>query len=147
MSDGPGTTVTEGGVLTRAGAHVTRGIGVARGRAWAGITGAVGVVSGVAPHVLHHVGPIAGAAILTGTGGSVLFGLAGFAASVPLLFRLHRRFRSWRVSVAALAVFVAMFTLSTLVIGPAIRGYGPASPAPLERGPATDSPDPHGHSS
>lgn len=112
----------------------------ARRRAWAAVTGAVGVVSGIAPHVLHHVGPIAGAALLTGTGGSILFGLVGFAVSVPFLLRLRRRFGSWRAPAIALAVFVAMFTLSTFVIGPAIRGDSSSAPTTLEQ-----PVDPHGH--
>jgi hypothetical protein len=103
----------------------------------------VGIVSGIAPHVLHHVGPIAGAALLTGTGGTVLFGALGFAISVPFLLRLRRRFGTWRAPIVALAVFAAAFTLSTLVIGPAIRGDDtPATP--LERVPG-DTPDEHGH--
>jgi hypothetical protein len=113
-------------------------------RAWAGVTGAVGVVSGIAPHVLHHVGPIAGTALLTGTGGSVLFGALGFTISVPFLLRLRRRFGTWRAPMVALAAFAAAFTLSTLVIGPAIRGDGDAPATPLER-PAGGAPDEHGH--
>ena len=113
-------------------------------RAWAGVTGAVGIVSGIAPHVLHHVGPIAGAALLTGTGGSVLFGALGLAISVPFLLRLRRRFGTWRAPMVALAAFAAAFTLSTLVIGPAIRGDGDAPATPLER-PADGAPDEHGH--
>lgn len=115
-----------------------------RQRAWATVTGAVGLVSGVAPHVLHHVGPIAGAALLTGTGGSVLFGVLGFVVSVPFLLRLRRRFGSWRAPTIALVVFAAMFTLSTLVIGPAIRGDSSPAPTPIEQ-PQPANPDPHGH--
>lgn len=113
-------------------------------RAWAGVTGAVGVVSGIAPHVLHHVGPIAGAALLTGTAGSGLFGALGFAISVPFLLRLRRRFGTWRAPMVALAVYAAAFTLSTLVIGPAIRGDGAVPSTPLERTPG-GTPDEHGH--
>lgn len=102
----------------------------------------MGVVSGIAPHVLHHVGPIAGAALLTGTGGSVLFGLVGFAVFAPFLLPLRRRFGSRRAPATALAVVAAMFTLSTLVIGPAIRGDNSPAAIPLEQ-PASD---PHGHS-
>ena len=116
----------------------------ARQRAWAAVTGAVGVVSGIVPHLLHHVGPIAGAALLAGTAGSVLFGLVGFAVSVPFLLRLRRRFGSWRAPATALVVFAAMFTVSTLVIGPAIRGDGSSAATPLEQ-PPTNVPDPHGH--
>lgn len=125
-------------------AHHVGWLTAARRRAWAAVTGAVGVVSGIAPHVLHHVGPIAGAALLTGTGGSVLFGLVGFAVSVPFLLRLRRRFGSWRAPATALVVFAAMFTLSTLVIGPAIRADSSPAATPLEQ-PVPGAPDPHGH--
>jgi hypothetical protein len=112
-----------------------------RRRAWALVTGTAGVVSGIAPHLLHHVGPIAGAGQKCRTGGSILFGLAGLVVSVPFLFRLRRRFGSWRAPAIALVVFAGMFTLSTLVIGPAIRGERSPSTAPLEQ----PVPDPHGH--
>ena len=58
-------------------------------------SGAVAAISGIAPHVLHHVGPLAGAALLAGAGGTVLFGVAGFALSIPMLLRLRRRFGTW----------------------------------------------------
>ncbi|HMN99273.1 MAG TPA: hypothetical protein PKD59_07660 [Miltoncostaeaceae bacterium] len=51
-----------------------------------------------------------------------LFGALGFVLSVPFLLRLRRRSGSWRRPVAPLLVFAAMFTISTTVIGPAIRG-------------------------
>lgn len=90
-------------------------------RLYSGLSGAVGTVAGIVPHVLHHVGPIAGAALLTGVGGSILFGAIGFVLTVPMLLRLKRRFGSWLAPGIALAVFAAMFTISTLWIGPAIR--------------------------
>lgn len=80
---------------------------------WAGVTGA-------APHVLHHVGPLAGTAIVAGVGGRVVFGAAGFAATIPMLRRLRRRTDSWRAPALALAAFAAIFAFSTLVIGPAV---------------------------
>lgn len=80
---------------------------------WAAITGA-------APHVLHHVGPLAGTALVAGAGGRVLFGAAGFVATIPLLRRLRRRTGGWRVPALALAAFAAIFTASTLLVGPAI---------------------------
>lgn len=92
------------------------------GRVRAAAAAAWGAVTGVAPHVLHHVGPLAGAALLAGATGTLLFGAIGLAAAVPFLLRLHRRFGSWRAPAVALAVFVAIFSLSTFVIGPAIRG-------------------------
>ena len=82
----------------------------------------IGAVSGVAPHVLHHIGPLAGAAIVSGAVGTAVFGVAGLLLSAPLLWRLHRRSGGWRLPTAALALFTAMFALSTLVIGPAISG-------------------------
>jgi len=87
-----------------------------------GLSAAAGAIAGITPHVLHHVGPIAGAAILTGTEGSVLFGAIGFALTLPLLMRLKKRFNSWAAPGVALALFAVMFTISTLWIGPAIRG-------------------------
>lgn len=100
---------------------------------WAGVTGA-------APHVLHHVGPLAGTAIVAGAGGRIVFGAAGFVATIPMLRRLKRRTGSWRAPVLALTAFAAIFTFSTLVIGPAVTGSdtaGPVAPA--------DGIDHHGH--
>lgn len=107
---------------------------------WNGLTAVVGAVMGLAPHVLHHVSFFAGAAVVTGVGGNLLFGALGLLLSVPLLRRLYRRFRTWKAPAAALVVFAAMFSLSAFVIGPAISGDDPApSPAPGQ----TVSPDEH----
>ena len=65
------------------------------GRLYGAPSGGMGAVAGITPHVLHHVGPIAGAALLTGTGGSILFGALGFVLTLPLLWRLKRRFGTW----------------------------------------------------
>jgi len=97
-------------------------------------------VTGAAPHVLHHVGPLAGTAIVAGTGGRVVFGAAGFVATIPMLRRLRRRTGSWKAPALALATFSAIFTFSTVVIGPAVSGPDAASPA----APAADV-DHHGH--
>jgi hypothetical protein len=91
-------------------------------RAGAAVSGGLGAVSGLAPHMLHHVGPLAGAALLAGTAGTLLFGVIGFALTGPMLFRLHRRFGGWAAPSLALAIFVVMFAISTIWIGPAIRG-------------------------
>ena len=91
-------------------------------RGWAGLVAAWGAFIGLAPHVLHHVGPLAGAALLAGAGGTLLFAALGFIASIPFLLRLSRRFHTWRAPAIALAVFAAMFSLSSFVIGPAITG-------------------------
>ena len=95
--------------------------------------GLIGLVAGITPHVLHHIGLIAGTAVLTGAEGSVLFGIIGFAFTLPMLFRLKRRFGTWMAPGVALALFLGMFTVSTLWIGPAIRGSGgPTDAAPVD---------------
>ena len=88
------------------------------------LSSAVAVVLGLLPHVLHHAGPVAGAALFAGTAGSLLFAALGFIAAIPMLLRLHRRFGTWRAPAIALAVFGAVFAFSTFVIGPAITGRG-----------------------
>ena len=103
----------------------------ARGRLSGFVTGSLGTVSGLAPHVLHHVGLLGGVALVTGLGGTILFGLIGLAASVPFLLRIHRRFGTWRAPAIALVVFVAMFAVSAFVIGPLISGSSsPSNPTP-----------------
>ena len=72
--------------------------------------------------MLHHIGLIAGAALVTGTGGNLLFFAVGLLFSIPLLRRLRRKFHSWRAPAIALVVFTALFSLSAFVIGPAIAG-------------------------
>jgi hypothetical protein len=97
----------------------------------AAVGAAFGSVLAVVPHVLHHVGILAGAAFLTGLGGSLLLGAVGLVFSIPLLRRLYRRFDTWKAPVTALVVFAAMFSLSAFVIGPAISGSSD-SPTPSE---------------
>lgn len=72
-----------------------------------------GAVSGVAPHVLHHVGPLAGAALLAGATGRVLFFVLGLVVATPMLIRLYRRFGSWTAPTLALALFALTYTVST----------------------------------
>lgn len=91
-------------------------------RIGAAFSAVVGVVAGVAPHVLHHAGPIAGAALFAGAGGTLLFGVIGLVFTIPMLLRLRRRFGTWAAPGVALALFAVAFTISTLWIGPAIRG-------------------------
>ena len=104
-----------------------------RARTWGVVVAGWGAFTGLLPHVLHHVGPLAGAALLAGTGGQALFAAIGFVAAVPFLLRLYRRFGNWRAPVVALAVFAAMFAISSLVIGPAISGGDTKTPPGLER--------------
>ena len=98
----------------------------------------VGAVLGLAPHVLHHVGLIAGTAFVAGAGGNALLYVIGLLLSLPMLVRLYRRFDTWVAPAIATTVFTAMFLLSALVVGPAITGNGsrdrPApTPAPTEQ--------------
>ena len=108
-------------------------IGAAAGRVWSGLLALWGAVTGIAPHVLHHVGPLAGAALVAGATGKVLFAAIGFVAAIPFLLRLHRRFATWKAPAIALAVFVAMFSLSTFVIGPLITGGGSSDKPGIEQ--------------
>jgi predicted PurR-regulated permease PerM len=97
--------------------------------AWNAITEVVGAVVGLAPHVLHHIGLLAGTALVAGSGGTALFAVVGLAASAPLLLRLHRRFGNWLVPALALCVSTVLFLLSAFVVGPAISGQSD-NPAP-----------------
>jgi len=105
------------------------------GRVWGAALAVWGGFVGLLPHVLHHVGPLAGAALLAGATGRVLFAVIGFVAAIPFLRRLRRRFDTWRAPAIALAIFAVMFSLSSFVIGPAIAGDEAQSrPAIVEDG-------------
>jgi len=109
-------------------------------RAWSGIAAAWGVFIGLLPHVLHHVGPLAGAALLAGAGGTAIFAAVALAVSIPFLLRIYRRFRSWVAPAIALAVIAVAFSLSSFVIGPAISGGESSNPAPgIEQSTGHDS--------
>jgi hypothetical protein len=100
---------------------------------------ALGAVSGLAPHLLHHVGLLAGTALIAGIGGTILFGLIGLAAMVPMLLRLRHRFNSWWAPGIATLLFTAMFLVSTFLIGPALRAADrPAEPGHVPSAPAGD---------
>lgn len=96
---------------------------------WDALVGAIGFALGLLPHVLHHVAILAGTALVAGSGGTALFGVLGFLASIPFLLRLRRRFGTWLAPAIGLLIFAAMFSLSAFVIGPAISGTGGSKPA------------------
>ena len=98
---------------------------------WNAIVGAIGLVLGLVPHILHHVTLLAGTALVAGSGGTALFGVIGLLASVPMLLRLRRRFGTWRAPAIGLLIFAAMFSLSTWVVGPAISGSGGTNSGPV----------------
>lgn len=89
-----------------------------------------GVVIGAAPHVLHHVGPLAGAALLAGAGGKLLFGMLGLVLSIPFLLRLYRRFHTLLAPALATLAFAAIFAVSTLVVSPLLTGSGDSGKTP-----------------
>ncbi len=113
--------------------ELERGLGA---RLWGGIVACFGVITGVAPHVLHHVGPLAGAALLGGFGGQVLFFALGIALSVPLLLRLYRRFGTLVAPAVAVVAFATIFTFSSVVVAPLLTG---------DDSPATPTEQPQGH--
>ena len=111
-----------------------RGFGA---RVWGGVVAFFGAVTGVAPHVLHHVGPLAGAALFAGFGGQVLFFVLGLALSAPLLLKLYRRFGTLIAPAVAVVAFAAIFTFSSVVVAPRLTG--------TEESPATPIEQPRGH--
>ena len=115
------------------------------GRVRAALAGIGAAALGAAPHVLHHVGPLAGAALLAGATGRLLFGLLGFLLAVPMLRRLRRRHGSWAVPAGVLAAMAVVFTISSFVIGPALAGGDEATTPVRDAGapPAGVSPADH----
>ena len=106
------------------------------------MTAVVGGIMGLLPHLLHHVGLLGGAVLVTGATGNVLFAVLGLVFSLPLLRRLYRRFGSWKAPALALGVFALMFSLSAFVIGPAISNDDPSQDR--DRTPV-QTPDPDEH--
>jgi hypothetical protein len=78
-------------------------------------SGVVGTVAAFLPHVLHHAGLIAGAALLSGLLGVAAFAVLGLVAIVPLALRLRRRTGSWRAPLVAVAAFTVMFAVMTSI--------------------------------
>ena len=119
-----------------------RGFGA---RVWGGVVAFFGAVTGVAPHVLHHVGPLAGAALFAGFGGQVLFFVLGLALSAPLLLKLYRRFGTLIAPAVAVVAFAAIFTFSSVVVAPRLTGTEESPATPIEQ-PRGHGHHPEGHS-
>lgn len=98
-------------------------------------------VLGAAPHVLHHLGPLAGAALLAGVTGKLVFGALGFLLAIPLLRRLRRRTGSWAVPGGALVLMAVVFTFSSFVVGPALTGADDESATKPSPVPGQTQPD------
>jgi hypothetical protein len=105
----------------------------------------IGTVLGVAPHVLHHIGLLAGAALITGTSGNALFYAIGLLFSVPMLRRLHRHFATPWAPALAVVVFTGLFSLSAFVIGSAISGTDDTPQPSVPSEPSPSPTDEHGH--
>src|ERR1035437_283370 len=100
---------------------------------WTMLSGALGGIVGLAPHVLHHIGSLVGTALVAGAAGTALFGVLGLVASVPMLIKLRHRFSNWWATGIALGGFIAMFLISSLVVGPLISAPdGPVAPGVSE---------------
>ena len=111
-------------------------------RVW--LSAVFAAVLGLLPHVLHHAGPLAGAALLGGVAGSLLFGAAGLLLSIPFLLRVHRHCGNWRIPALLLVTFATVFSVSTFVVGPALTDTDD-SPAPALQAPDRDGQDADGH--
>ena len=110
-----------------------------RRRLWLALSSLGAALLGVAPHVLHHAGPLAGAALFAGAVGSLLFGVLGLVAAVPFLLKVRRRSGGWRAPLGLLALFATVFAISTFVIGPAIAGSDSNDSNPTPSGPEQPS--------
>lgn len=99
-----------------------------------------GAILGLVPHVMHHIGLVAGAALVTGVGGNALFFGVGLLLSVPMLRRIYRRFRTWVAPAIAVAAFAGLFSLSAFVVGPAISGGSASAAVPPSSVPGTPAP-------
>jgi hypothetical protein len=108
------------------------------------LAGVGAALVGAAPHVLHHAGPLAGAALLAGASGKLLFATLGFVAAIPMLRKLRRRTGSWRVPTGVLAVMAVVFAFSSFVLGPAIAGDDD-EPAATSTTPSRTFPSPAEH--
>jgi len=99
------------------------------GRIWSTALAAWGSVVGLLPHVLLTWACSRVPRSSPERPGALCSAAIGFVAAISSLRRLHRRFGTWRAPVIALALFAAMFSLSSFVIGPAISGDdAPARP-------------------
>jgi len=86
-----------------------------RARAWSAMVTLWAVITGAAPHVLHHIAPIAGAALIGGVIGTTVFGVLAFLLTIPLLLRVRARTQSWRLPSMLVGLFAVMWLVSSLL--------------------------------
>jgi len=100
------------------------------GRVRSAVLAAWGGFIGLLPHVLHHVGPLAGAALLAGTEGTILFATIGFVAAVPFLLRVTGASAPGGLRRSRSPSSPRCSRSRRSVIGPAISGGEDTSPRP-----------------
>jgi glucose dehydrogenase len=86
---------------------------------------------------MHHIGLIAGTALLTGAFGNGVLYLVGLLLSIPMLRRIHARFGTRWAPAIGVMIFTALFALSAFVIGPAIGGETGSTAPTTPEAPAT----------
>lgn len=79
------TTEVVGSDAREDSSHGTLGRPAIHRRVYEGLSGLIGAVVGLAPHVLHHLGFLVGTALVAGSGGTALFAALGAVAALPLL--------------------------------------------------------------
>lgn len=104
---------------------------------WAATRAALGSLLGLTPHVLHHVGILAGSALLAGVWGNLALYVVGLLLSIPMLKRLRTRFGSNLAPIVGAAIFTIMFLLSAFVLGPAINPPQVAPATPIQQSEAS----------
>ena len=109
------------------------------------VSGAGAAFLGLLPHILHHAGPLAGAALFAGVGGSLVFGALGLVAGIPFLVRMKRHCGGWSRPLATLAVFAAVFLVSTFAVGPLLTGDDESEGEKPPTTPAEPQPTPNSH--
>lgn len=117
---------------------------------WATVRAGFGAALGMVPHVLHHVGLIAGTALLTGALGNGVLYVVGLLLSIPLLRRLRSRFGTGWAPALGVVAFTALFALSAFVIGPLFNPATPNqpdTPSPAASASASGTEDHEGHHS
>ncbi|HEY3546778.1 MAG TPA: hypothetical protein VGK17_11930 [Propionicimonas sp.] len=87
--------------------------------------------------MLHHVGIVAGTALLAGVWGNLALYAVGLLLSIPMLKRLRARFRSILAPITGAAIFTIMFLFSAFVLGPAINPPQVAPVTPIQQSEAS----------
>lgn len=124
----PAPSSSEAGPAATSGSRLGERLRVA----WAATRAVLGALLGLAPHVLHHVGILAGTALLAGVWGNLALYAVGLLLSIPMLRRLQRRFGSIAAPLTGVALFTIMFLFSALVLGPAINPTPATQVAPAQ---------------